>query len=118
MGIVKRTSKKTGKSVYTIDYYSGAHRVRERIGNNRKQAKQALDRRRGAAVDKRFGLKPSRAVTFDRLAAEYLRFAKSNKRSWDRDERSIRCLATVFAGRRRHTLPHGRVGGRDPKQPA
>jgi len=100
MGIIKKVSRKSGETTYFIDYYVGNHRVREGIGTSRKQAKQALARRRGEAVDKRYGLRPGKAVTYERLVKEYLAFAKSNKRSWDRDERSTRCLAVAFGGRR------------------
>jgi integrase len=39
-------------------------------------------------------------TTFDELAHAYLAYARENKRSWDRDMRSMKRLATVFTGKR------------------
>jgi integrase len=39
-------------------------------------------------------------TTFDELAHAYLAYARENKRSWDRDMRSMERLATVFTGKR------------------
>ena len=39
-------------------------------------------------------------TTFDELAHAYFAYARENKRSWDRDMRSMKRLATVFTGKR------------------
>jgi hypothetical protein len=39
-------------------------------------------------------------TTFDELAHAYLAYARENKRSWDRDMRSMKRLPTAFAGKR------------------
>jgi integrase len=44
-------------------------------------------------------------TTFDDLAAAYLVYSRENKRSWDRDERSIKALAEVFSGKRLTEIP-------------
>jgi hypothetical protein len=39
-------------------------------------------------------------TTFDELARVYLAYSRDNKRSWDRDERSVKALREVFSGKR------------------
>ena len=39
-------------------------------------------------------------TTFDELADAYLKYARENKRSWDRDATSITKLSEVFEGKR------------------
>jgi integrase len=39
-------------------------------------------------------------TTFDELTCAYLPYSRENKRSWDRDTRSVKRLATAFSGKR------------------
>lgn len=38
-------------------------------------------------------------VKFEALVEQYLSYAKANKRSWDRDQRSLKCLSGCFVGK-------------------
>ena len=91
--------KKQG--VYWIDYYVNGHRKRERIGPDKRLAETVLRKRKVEIAEGKF-LERKRPITttFDELAPAYLVYARENKRSWDRDERSIRALAEVFSGKR------------------
>jgi hypothetical protein len=91
--------KKQG--VYWVDYYVNGHRKRERIGPDRRLAETVLRKRKVEVAEGRF-LERKRPITstFDDLAKVYLAYAHENKRSWDRDVRSIKPLSEVFAGRK------------------
>jgi hypothetical protein len=87
--------------VYWIDYYVSGHRIREHIGPDKRLAETVLRKRRveiaeGKSLERR---KPITA-TFDELADAYLKYARENKRSWDRDTTSIKKLSEVFDGKR------------------
>jgi integrase len=89
------------QGVYWIDYYVNGHRKRERIGPNKRLAETVLRKRKVEIAEGKF---PERkrpiTTTFDELAAAYLAYARENKRSWERDERSVRALGEVFSGKR------------------
>jgi integrase len=91
--------KKQG--VYWIDYYVDGHRKRERIGPDKKLAETVLKKRKVEIAEGKF-LEKKRPITtiFDELTQAYLIYSRENKRSWDRDERSVKALAEVFSGKR------------------
>jgi integrase len=91
--------KKAG--VYWIDYYVSGRRKRERIGPDKRLAETVLKKRQVAIAEGKY-LDKRRPITttFDELAREFLGYAKANKRSWVRDEVSIRILTEVFGGKR------------------
>jgi integrase len=95
MGVFKK------QGVYWIDYYLNGHRKRERIGPDKRLAETVLRKRKVEIAEGRF-LEKKRPVTttFDELADAYLPYSRKNKRSWDRDTRSVKHLAAVFSGRR------------------
>ncbi len=77
--------------VYWIDYYVDGHRKRERIGPDKRLAETVLRKRKVEIAEGKF-LESKRPVTttFDELdTCITLLIARENKRSWDRDERSI-----------------------------
>jgi hypothetical protein len=91
--------KKQG--VYWIDYYVSGHRKRERIGPDKRLAETALRKRKVEIAEGRF-LERRKPITtiFDELANAYLKYAREDKRSWDRDATSIKKLSEVFGGKR------------------
>jgi hypothetical protein len=95
MGVLKK------QGVYWIDYYLQGHRKRERIGPDKRLAETVHRKRKVEIAEGKFldRQKPV-TTTFDELAHAYLGYARENKRSWDRDMRSIKRLANVFTGRR------------------
>jgi integrase len=64
-------------------------------------AETVLKKRKVAIAEGKF-LDKQRPITttFDELAAAYLTYSRKNKRSWDRDIRSVKHLAAVFGGKR------------------
>lgn len=91
--------KKKGK--WYIDYYFEGRRIREAIGPNKRTAEKALAVRRAEIAQGRFQLvdaKPSPRLTD--FADLYLDHAKTNKKSWWRDEISLRHLREFFGNRR------------------
>jgi integrase len=91
--------KKQG--VYWIDYYVNGHRKRERIGPDKRLAETVLRKRKVEVAEGKF-LDRQRPITttFEELADAYLKYARGNKKSWDRDATSIKKLREVFDGKR------------------
>jgi integrase len=74
---------------------------RERIGPDKQLVEIVLKKRKVEIAEGRF-LEKKRPVTttFDELADAYLPYSRKNKRSSDRDVRSVKHLAAVFSGKR------------------
>jgi len=95
MGVTKRGD------IWYIDYYADGRRYREAIGSNRKVAERALAKRRVEIAEGRFlDVKEQSATTFDEIAELFLTYSRSNKLSWERDERSVALLRGTFGGKR------------------
>jgi integrase len=62
-------------------------------------AEQALAARKGEIVQGRFQLAKRDEVRFEVFAKIYIDYAKTDKRSWDRDERLLKNLMPVFGNR-------------------
>jgi integrase len=94
MGVFKK------QGVYWIDYYVNGRRKRERIGPDKRLAETVHRKRKVEIAEGKF-LDKRRPITtnFDVLAREFLTYAQANKRSWRRDEVSIRILTAVFGGK-------------------
>lgn len=94
MGLFKRGS------AWYIDFYVNGRRVREKIGPNRKLAESVLAKRKVQATENRYlDIRKKNRCTFDQLAGQYMEWSKTNKKSWDRDERSILMLRRWFGGK-------------------
>ena len=87
---------KNGK--YYIDYYdSTGRRHREAVGTNKRQAEQALAVRQTEILQGKFNLEVSlRNILLRDFAGKYLDYARANKRSWGRDETSLKALLPIF----------------------
>ena len=103
MGVFKRTIKtKQGKSQYWyIDYPVNGKRKWESVGRvgeaTKADAKKLLALRRTEILQGKFKAPDNRVVpTFAEFAKEYIEYAKGNKKSWDRDACSLRCLVPFF----------------------
>jgi len=82
---------------YYIDYYFEGERIRERVGTNKKLAERALAKRKTEIAEGRFFSESTRSnVTFDDLSNDFMKWSKANKRSWERDQRSIRLMSRKF----------------------
>ena len=100
MGVFRK-----GKNWY-IDYYVKGRRKREKIGPNRRQAQLVLEKRRvQIAENKFFEIKRTKKVLFRDFARVYLEtYSKPNKRSWTRDETSIKNLTALFGKKYLHEV--------------
>jgi integrase len=94
MGVYRR-----GKNWY-IDFYAQGRRVREKVGPNKKLAEKVLSKVKTEVTENRYlDIRRKPKVKFDTLVQQYLQYAKANKRSWNRDEFSLKSLAQSFSGK-------------------
>jgi integrase len=96
MGIYKRKNK------WFLDYYFQGKRIREAANTTNKSiAEDMLAARKADILRDKFkiaDLQPN--MYFSQLAEEYLAYAKENKKSWKRDETSLKHLKPFFENRR------------------
>ena len=85
-----------GKKIFYIDYYYHGKRIRESIGQNRKEAEDALAARKADILRGEYRFQKDHKIFFSDFAEEYLKYAKINKRSWKRDEVCIKNLLPHF----------------------
>jgi len=91
--------------IWYIDYRAGYKRYREAVGTSRKLAEAVLAKRMTQIAENRFlDVAKSRQTTFEAVVSAYMDWALVNKRSADRDERSIRTLARWFGDKKLHQI--------------
>ncbi len=94
MAVIKR-----GNTWY-IDYYCGGKRYREAIGSNRKMAERVLAKRQIDIAEGRFlDVKKQSTATFEDIAKSFMEYSRSNKLSFERDERCVKLLREHFGGK-------------------
>jgi integrase len=93
MGIYARNGK------YFIDYRFQGRRIRECVGPNKKMAEQALAIKQAEIAQGRFQIKAQHHLSFRDFAATYLDFARTEKRSWERDKSILTNLLPFFGHR-------------------
>ena len=89
MGVYKVGNK------YYIDLYADGRRVRRAIGSKR-DAENALSAVKADILRGEYRFKKDRKIRFEDFAREYLEYAKVNKKSWGRDESSLKRLLPFF----------------------
>ncbi len=89
MGVYKVGNK------YYIDFYVDGRRVRKPVGSKR-DAENALSALKADILRGEYRFKKDRKIRFEDFAKEYLEYAKTNKRSWSRDESSLKRLLPFF----------------------
>ena len=95
---------KRGKNYY-IEWRVAGRKRRKAVGPNKKLAELALAKIKVEIAEGRHLDKvKSRATTFDQLAERYMAWAKVNKLSADRDQRSIVVLSRWFGGKKLHHI--------------
>lgn len=100
LGVYSR-KKQDGAVLWYIDFYVDGKRVRERVGESKTQAKAVLQKRKGEVVTGKFQLKDTRKTPLlSEFANDYLTWAKQHKRSWSRDEHSLKHLLKRLGYRR------------------
>jgi len=88
-------------NIWWIDFCYKGRRYREGVGCNKKEAEFVLAKRRAEVRENRFfDVRKESREKFDDMAKEYLRYSEVNKKSFERDGRSIKKLSTHFEGKR------------------
>ena len=95
MGVFKKGNN------YYIDYYVRGRRRREKIGPNKRQASLVLQKRKVQIAEGKFlDLTREEKISFEDIAKEYIEvYSKPNKRSFWRDEISVKHLSSQFEKR-------------------
>lgn len=83
------------KDKYYIDFYADGRRTRKAIGSKR-DAENALTAVKADILRGEFRFKRETRKRFEDFAGEYLEYAKANKRSWARDEITLKHLKSFF----------------------
>jgi len=83
-----------GKTFY-VDYYYEGRRIRKKVGSE-KDAENVLAAVKADILRGEYRFKKDRKIRFEDFAKEYLDYAKINKRSWTRDESSLKRLIPHF----------------------
>jgi integrase len=94
MGVYKREEN------WYIDFYACGRRIRQKVGPSKKLAEKILHKVKTTVVENKYlDIRKKAKVKFETLVTQYLDYAKANKRSWDRDQRSLKCLSRCFGGK-------------------
>jgi integrase len=96
----KNLKFKDGK--WYIDFTFKGKRIRKFGGYTKEQARNTLAKLRIDKLDETLGFKKPKAeaIAFEKFADEFLEiYAKQNKRSWQRDELSLKNLKLSFKGK-------------------
>ena len=93
-------------NTWYIDYYVNGRRKRESIGPSKELAKKVLQKRKvQIAENKYLDVKRNERIPFSEMTKLYLEaYSKPNKRSWDRDELSIKHLNSFFSNKYLHEI--------------
>jgi len=91
MGAIRKIGKK-----YYIDFYYDGRRIRKPVSESRKDAENALTAVKADMLRGEFRFKREYKVKFEDFAEEYLEYQKINKKSWLRDETSLKWLTEHF----------------------
>lgn len=87
------------KDIWYIDYYAQGRRVREPASKRKAEAEEMLEARKTDIKRGEFNLPGQGKIKFEKFANEkYMPYAKINKRSWLRDEISLKHLIPHFKG--------------------
>jgi integrase len=87
---------------WIVDFTKGGKRIRQFAGFSKGQARNTLARMIIDKLDEKLGLKrpgKSEDVPFEKFADDFLAlYSKPNKKSWQRDEYSLKSLKEFFKG--------------------
>ncbi len=93
---VRQRNTKEG-IIYYLDYRDEKGcRIRETIGPNKSEAIAAIQARKTDIMRGEFNFKREGKLAFSKIADEYLEDSKVTKRSWTRDQTSIKVLKKAF----------------------
>ena len=81
--------------IWYVDYYYDGRRIRKKVGSE-KDAENALAAIKADILRGEYRFRKDRKIRYENFAKEYLDYAKVNKRSWGRDESSLKRLLPFF----------------------
>jgi integrase len=92
---------RNGTLTYGISYVYNGTLIREMIGPHLTLARQVLQTRKSEIAQDRFKIpKKRRAPTFEAVCDRYMEHAKKSKRSWRRDEDTLKVARAFFKKKR------------------
>jgi integrase len=98
----KERNLKLTEGKWYVDFTFHGRRIRQFAGLTKDQARNVLAKLRIEKLDESLGFKrpgQGEAVPFEKFADDFLElYAKQNKRSWKRDELSLKSLKAFFKG--------------------
>lgn len=98
MGVYKVKGKGKEETWY-IDFYVDGRRVRKAVGNNKKDAENALTALKADILRGEFRFRKDQRIKFENFAnGEYLSYIKINKKSWKRNVSSLSSLIPHLKG--------------------
>lgn len=92
MGIFQKKGK------WYIDFYLQGRRIRRAVGHSKRLAEKALKAVQTDIERGEYRFQKEKKTTFEHLAAEYLEYAKVNKKSWRTDEYNLKALKHNLKG--------------------
>jgi len=98
----KERNLKFIKGKWYVDFTFNKKRIRQFGGYTKEQARNTLAKMRIEKLDERLGFKkPTQPhIDFDQFAREFIEiYSKQNKKSWTRDEVSLKSLKPFFKGK-------------------
>ena len=93
------------KGKWVIDFTCNGKRIRRVVGHSKEEAKDVMAslrrKLRSEAISEEYGLiRPKKKVRFDDFSTQFIElYSKQNKRSWKRDEYSLKPLLAFFKHR-------------------
>ena len=84
------------KNKYWIAYYSDGKLVREAVSFDRETAEKVLKTRQADVIRRKFRLPSADKLSFEEMAERYLKWSKTNKKSWLRDAVSLKNMVPFF----------------------
>ena len=100
---MKERNLKQVNGKWYADFTFKGKRIRQFAGYTKEQARNTLAKLRIERLDERLGFKKpgqDERILFDKFADDFIElYAKQNKRSWQRDEVSLKNLKPFFKGR-------------------
>ncbi len=98
----KERNLKFVKGKWYVDFTFNKKRIRQFGGYTKEQARNTLAKMRIEKLDERLGYKKPKQsdIAFDQFAREFIEiYSKQNKKSWKRDEVSLKSLNPFFKGK-------------------
>jgi len=88
------------KNKYWIAYYEDGRLIREPVSLGKETAEKVLKTRQADIIRRKFKLPIMEKISFVEMGKKYLKWSKTNKKSWERDIYSMKNLVGFFGEHR------------------